>query len=226
MSSSDKDLLTKQYTRRFETELPGRDAVWKILGRTFFQKFVSSESTVLDLGCGYGSFINNICVHKRYAMDLNPKSKSYLDTNVEFIEQDCAEAWKLHPESLDVIFTSNFFEHLPTKNHLQSVLANCREALRPGGLLICMGPNIKYVGGAYWDFWDHYIPLTEKSLSEVLELLGFETVESFARFLPYSMSGRTISQFHLTALKVYLKVPILWRIFGQQFLVIARKKIT
>ena len=31
-----------------------------------------------------------------------------------------------------------------------------------------MGPNIKYLPGEYWDFWDHYVPLSEASLKEAL----------------------------------------------------------
>jgi hypothetical protein len=42
------------------------------------------------------------------------------------------------------------------------------------------------------------------------------------RFLPYSMStGRTPPSFFV---KLYLKLPILWPLFGKQFLVIGKKK--
>ena len=44
--------------------------------------------------------------------------------------------------------------------------------LRPGGRLVAMGPNIKYLPGEYWDFWDHYVPLTEASLKEALVVAG------------------------------------------------------
>ena len=36
-----------------------------------------------------------------------------------------------------------------------------------------MGPNIRFVAGEYWDFWDHHLPLTERSLSEACQLRGF-----------------------------------------------------
>jgi predicted SAM-dependent methyltransferase len=56
---------------------------------------------------------------------------------------------------LDVIFTSNFFEHLVSKQALSQTILQAKKCLVPGGRLIAMGPNIRFVGGAYWDFWDH-----------------------------------------------------------------------
>ena len=50
-----------------------------------------------------------------------------------------------------------------------------------------MGPNIKCVPGAYWDFFDHYVALTELSLQEALELAGFRSERIVDRFLPYTM---------------------------------------
>jgi len=52
-------------------------------------------------------------------MDLNPDSRLLVDAGVMFIEQDCSEPWKVAAESLDVVFTSNFFEHLPDKQALR-----------------------------------------------------------------------------------------------------------
>lgn len=124
---------------------------------------------------------------------------------------------------LEVIFTSNFFEHLPAKHALEQTLLEAHKALLPGGLLIAMGPNIKYLPGAYWDFFDHYLPLTELSLIEVLRKCGFEVVFCRDRFLPYTMSdGR---EYPVWMLRLYLKMPLTWRLFGKQFLVVARKNV-
>ncbi len=51
-----------------------------------------------------------------------------------------------------------------------------------------MGPNIKYLPGEYWDFWDHYVPLTEASLKEALTTRGFPVDVCLGRFLPYTMA--------------------------------------
>jgi hypothetical protein len=45
-------------------------------------------------------------------MDLNPDSGSRLNREIKFFLHDCSVEWPLTPESLDVIFTSNFLELL------------------------------------------------------------------------------------------------------------------
>jgi hypothetical protein len=93
--------------------------------------------------------------------------------------------------------------------------------LKPGGTLIAMGPNIRCVPGAYWDFFDHYLPLTELSLAEVLRKEGFDVNVCIARFLPYTMSNRI--NYPLWTLRFYLSMRIAWPIFGKQFLVVGSK---
>jgi len=154
-------------------------------------------------------------------MDLNPDSVELAAPGVSVLKQDCAEDWGLAPDTLDVVFTSNFFEHLPDKPALQRTLQNAKRSIRPGGVLVMMGPNIRYLRGAYWDFFDHYIPLTELSLVEVLKTIGFEIDVCISRFLPYTMSQG--QSYPTWMLKVYLALPWVWRVFGKQFLVVARK---
>jgi hypothetical protein len=84
-----------------------------------------------------------------------------------------------------------------------------------------MGPNIRYVGGAYWDFWDHHIPLTERSLSELLETNGFKVERAVSRFLPYTMANQR--EMPLAVIKLYLRLRFAWRFRGGQFLVVGRR---
>jgi ubiquinone/menaquinone biosynthesis C-methylase UbiE len=61
---------------------------------------------------------------------------------------------------IDVVFTSNFLEHLPDTATLGQVFAEVYRVLRPGGRFLALRPNILYLGGAYWDFFDHHLRLT------------------------------------------------------------------
>jgi SAM-dependent methyltransferase len=212
--------LQRQYELRFRESQEYRRRVWKILIRDFFQPLIPSCSHVLDLGCGWGEFINQIDVALKYGMDLNPESRQKLAPDVHFIEQDCSARWPLGDRSLDVVFSSNFFEHLHTKANLRRTLGEVHRCLKPDGRLICMGPNIKYLPGRYWDFWDHYLPLTEGSLQEVLELVGFKVERCIAKFLPYRIGQRRNASLALA--RLYLKCPWIWHFFGRQFLIIAR----
>ena len=213
--------LSRIYAQRFAANLDYRKLVWRVLIDSFFQRYVPHDATVLDLGCGYGEFINQVRAVRKYAMDLNPDAPRYLSADVEFIRQDCSQPWPVEEASLDVIFTSNFFEHLPDKAALGRTIDQAHKALRKGGRLIAMGPNIKLVPGSYWDFWDHYIPLTESSLSEALENRGFLIDRKESAFLPYTMAGKKPAP--LALVRLYLALPLLWRFLGKQFLVIAAK---
>ena len=213
--------LEKTYHRRFDADLEYRNAVWRVLVREFFSRYIRASSHVLDLGCGYGQFINQIQCARRYAMDLNPASREVLQSGVEFFEQDCSIRWPLDTDSLDLVFTSNFFEHLPSKTHLARTLDEARRCLRAGGRLIAISPNVKYIPGAYWDFFDHHIPLTELALQEALELAGFRSIEVIGRFLPPTMVKKP--PYPLLCVSLYLRMRWLWRWFGGQFLVIVEK---
>jgi SAM-dependent methyltransferase len=213
--------LEQQYVRRFAPALEYRDRVWKILTREYFQRYVASASTVFDLGCGYGQFINNIRAKAKYAMDLNPSSKRMLALDVRFFEQDCSLPWPIATHELDVVFTSNFLEHLPDKAAVRATLDEAARCLKPGGTIICLGPNVRFVPGAYWDFWDHHVALTDRSMSEILELTGFTVEKRIDRFLPYTMAGGR--EPNIALVRLYVRLSFVWSIFGRQFLIVGRR---
>ncbi|MFN9369273.1 MAG: class I SAM-dependent methyltransferase [Planctomycetia bacterium] len=210
-----------EYRLRFSGIDAYRDAVWKILVADVFQRYVDPEGTVLDLGSGWGEFIRNVRARRRIAMDLNPDMPRRVGPGVEPLLQDCSRRWPLEDDSLDTVFTSNFFEHLPDKDALRRTVLEAWRCLKPGGRIVCLGPNIRLVPGAYWDFWDHFLPLTDESLGELLRLSGFGIDRSLKRFLPYTMArGFSPPPFFV---RLYLRFPPAWWILGKQFLVVARK---
>jgi SAM-dependent methyltransferase len=212
--------LQQIYQARFGGKSGYRQAIWNVLCR-HFAKWIPADAAVLDLGCGHCEFINAVAAQRKYAMDLNLDAQALAAPGVTVILQDCSATWALEPNILDAVFSSNFLEHLPDKPSLERTLQHAWRALRPHGAIVLMGPNIKYVPGAYWDFFDHYIALTELSVAEVLKKTGFTIECSVPRFLPYTMSlGRT---YPVWMLKTYLAMPWAWRFFGKQFLVVARK---
>jgi len=213
--------LERIYSNRFDGQSEYRTRVWKILVSQFFSRYVPSNATVLDLGSGQGLFINNIGCREKFAMDLNPGARQSLDSDVTFLEQDCSQRWELDNDSLDLIFSSNFFEHMASKQALSDTIGEARRCMRSGASFIAMGPNIRFVGGAYWDFWDHHLPLTELSMAELLEMHGFRIERATDRFLPYTMTNMRPIPGALIAL--YLRLPFAWKLFGKQFLIIAKK---
>ena len=212
--------LKQIYRKRFAGQDEHRQRVWRVLV-AYFARWIPKNATVLDLGCGYCEFINQVEAAKKYAMDLNPDVANRAAPGVQILQANCSEIWAIPAETLDGVFTSNFFEHLPTKAGLERTLIEAHRCLKRGGRLIALGPNIKYLPGEYWDFFDHYLPLTELSLAEVLEKCGFQVEARIGRFLPYTMSHGP--KYPIWCLRAYLAFPLMWRFFGRQFLVVARK---
>jgi SAM-dependent methyltransferase len=155
--------LATLYRHRFsDAELQSKNQIWRVLCQDFFQKYIRTDDVILDLGCGYGEFINNIIAGKKHGLDLNPDTPQYLSGDVEFHDTSAASLSKVASANyFDVVFTSNFLEHLPDKVTLSRVFVEVYSVLRPGGLFLLLGPNLRCVGGAYWDFFDHHLPLTD-----------------------------------------------------------------
>jgi SAM-dependent methyltransferase len=213
--------LQSLYTKRFQRHEAYRAAVWHTLLGTLIAPYLHPNMTVLDLGCGYGEFINQVKARRRFAMDLNPATAALLEAEVTLFRQDCAARWPLPDQSLDVVFSSNFFEHLPDKTACLNTWREAWRCLRPGGRLVALGPNIAALPARYWDFFDHIVPLSDRSLCEGLRLAGFAIERQVPRTLPYTMSeGR---QYPLWMVRAYLRMPFLWPMLGRQFLVVARR---
>ncbi|HXB12208.1 MAG TPA: hypothetical protein VNZ45_09500, partial [Bacteroidia bacterium] len=77
-----KDYLLSIYEGRFDESLSKRNAMWKVLCKDYFQRFIKHDATVLDLAAGYCEFINNIKCRTKIAVDLNPKTKKMANKDV------------------------------------------------------------------------------------------------------------------------------------------------
>jgi ubiquinone/menaquinone biosynthesis C-methylase UbiE len=214
--------LAALYRFRFrESERPQKMLIWKTLCEHYFQRLIGDGRIVADLACGYGEFINNIKAAKKYAIDLNPDAPKYLDADVQFCPSRADKIEGIASGAIDVVFTSNFLEHLKTKDECDAVLAEVLRILKPAGRFVIMGPNIRYLAAEYWDFYDHYLPLSHLSLEEGLVQAGYEVESIVPRFLPYTTRSALPQSPILIAL--YLKIPLAWRVLGKQFLVVGRK---
>jgi dolichol-phosphate mannosyltransferase len=94
--------------------------------------------------------------------------------------------WKVGHEVADVVFTANFLEHLREKEECDLVQAAVRDVRKLGRKFIAMRPNIRYTYREYRDFYDHYLPFSERSLAEDLGIAGFRIEDSIERCVPYT----------------------------------------
>lgn len=214
--------LQTLYRHRFsEAERRVKARTWEVIVRITLQAWIAPEDTLLDLGCGLGEFLNHARARRRIGVDLNPDNGASLSAGIEFHAGDVCDLSFLPSQSVDVAFTSNTLEHLPSKADVKRLLLEVRRVLKPGGAFIAMGPNLRFLPGAYWDFWDHVIPLTDRSLVELLRSVDFAIVDCRPKFLPYTTRSWLPQAPWLIG--GYLRCPLLWRLLGRQFLVRARK---
>ncbi len=116
---------------------------------------------------------------------------------------------------------SNYLEHLPSTEAVVQQLRVAASLLRPGGRVLILQPNIRLIGGSYWDFIDHQCALTEKSLAEAAALAGFSAKRVITRFLPYTTKSRFPQ--HSLLVRAYLAFPLAWWVFGKQTLYLGEK---
>jgi hypothetical protein len=90
-----------------------------------------------------------------------------LPPDVRFVQSPGQALSSVLPERyFGTVFMSNYLEHLESSLAVIEQLAVAAQLLTPGGHVIVLQPKIRLVGPRYWDFIDHRVALTERSLLE------------------------------------------------------------
>ena len=215
--------LEQLYGHRFPPNMRERRiAVWRLLCKLWLARYIAPEARVLEIGAGYCEFINNIKASERIAVDINPETRRQAAPGVTVYEAAAEDLADVLPQGrFDVVFLSNFLEHCRSRDRVLSVLRAAVTVLRPNGRLLVLGPNFRYCYKEYFDYFDHRLPLTEKSVGEALLLVGLKIELVKPRTIPFTFNGRLPSWPWLVAM--YLRLPFLWRVFGAQFFIVAKK---
>jgi ubiquinone/menaquinone biosynthesis C-methylase UbiE len=222
MTASSDELRTL-YAHRFNAESEQRQDIWQVLCSDFFQKWVPADATVLDIAAGHCEFVNNISAGRRIAVDLNPDVAVRASAGVETHVARSDELTMIADDSVDIVFISNFFEHI-TREVILSTLEEVRRVLRPGGKFLLLQPNVRFCARDYWQFFDHITPVDDRALAEAYAAVGLDIVHNVPRFLPYSTKSRLPSAAWLV--RLYLKVPLAWRVLGAQTFLVATPSAT
>ena len=214
-------VLKEVYEQRFDAaDQAHKERIWRELGR-FFQRFIGPEARVLDIACDLGYFIRNVRAAERWATDIRDVG-STLPPDVRFIRASGLELADVLPNSaFDLAFFSNYLEHLASTEAVLEQLRVTFALLKPGGKVLILQPNIRLIGGSYWDFIDHQTALTEKSLAEAATMAGFRTKQVIARFLPYTTKSRFPQ--HPLLVRAYLNFRPAWMLLGKQTLYLGEK---
>jgi SAM-dependent methyltransferase len=204
------------YDARFsEREISAKDGVWREIVR-YLGRWIDPRYPVLDIACDRGHFVRSVSASERWATDIRDVSTA-LPADVKFIRASGLDLAKQVPTGyFGSVFMSNYLEHLGSGDAVIEQLDVAAQLLRPGGHVIVLQPNVRLVGSRYWDFIDHRVALTERSLLEAAELANLRTVELITRFLPYSTKGRLPTAPPLV--RAYLAFRPAWWLLGRQTL--------
>jgi hypothetical protein len=194
-----------------------RETLWRSLFRFYFQRWIREGDCVLELGAGYGHFINNVHARRRVAVDLCPELPNFLQAGVESHVGSVTDLSFLESHSVDFAFASNLFEHI-SKNDLANVLRQLESKFSSRGLLCLLQPNYRYAYREYFDDYTHITVYSHVTMCDFQRSCGYEIVDCQPRFMPLTVKSRMVISSVLIWL--YLKSPI--KPLGKQMLIIAR----
>ena len=198
-------------------EDPRRGEVWRALWRYFFKDRISQDDCVLDLGAGYGDFINSVVARRRIAVDMWDGMRRHLAPGVEAIVGPVQDLDRIGDGAVDYAFASNVFEHI-TQDVFANVLTALRRTLSARGRLTILQPNYRYCYREYFDDYTHVSIYSHVSLPDFLRANGWEVLEVHPRFMPLTVKSRLPAWPFLIA--AYLWSPV--KPMGKQMLVVAR----
>ena len=188
---------------RFQPD-PRRCALWQTLVACVFQKQIPPGAFVLELGAGYGDFINAVTARRRLAVDVWPGMVAHLEAGVEGLVTSITRLDGVPDSSVDYVFSSNCFEHV-SQPDLVECLAQLRRKMKPGGMLSIVQPNFKYCFREYFDDYTHVSIYTAQGLSDLLAANGFRVVRCIPRFMPLTLKSRV--PVHPWLIRLYLMSP-------------------
>jgi SAM-dependent methyltransferase len=209
--------VSQEYFQTRFSEDARRDVMWETLCRFYFSRFISPTDSVLELGSGYGCFINHVTARRRVAVDAWDGFVKHLESGIEGRVANVTDLSFLESSSINFAFASNLFEHI-TQEELANILSQLKRILVPNGTLNIIQPNFYYSYREYFDDYTHRTIYTHHSLCDFLEAHGYRILESKPRFLPLTLKSKLPVSPLL--IRLYLASP--WKPLGKQMLIRAK----
>ena len=194
-----------------------RDLLWKTLCGAYFQRLIPPDACVLELGAGYGHFINHIRCACRIAVDKWDGMPQFVAVEVKPYVGCVTDLGFIPDRSVNFVFASNLFEHL-TQKDFSIVLAQVRAKLKSGGTLNILQPNYRFAYREYFDDYSHISIYTDRSLKDFVTSHGFKVIDCRPRFLPLTI--KSLMPVSPLLIRLYLILP--YKPLGKQMLIRAK----
>lgn len=167
---------------RFSERFRGSEEYVKQQHRPYVARF-AGKTRVLDIGCGRGEFLELLREAGIAARGIDSSDESIALCLTKGLEVEKADLFaylaELPDESLDGIFCSQVFEHLPV-SMLPSLLKLMSRKLQRGGVLLVETPNPESLAIFATHFYldpTHQRPVPPQLLAFLLEEAGFGRIE-------------------------------------------------
>lgn len=201
---------------RFEYDAR-REILWRSLYDFYFKRWIGKDDCVLELGAGYGHFINNVKARRRVALDVWAEMPGYVHDGVETRVGSVTDLSFLQDRTVDFAFASNLFEHI-TQDELACVLRQLNTKLSSRGMLCLVQPNYRYAFKEYFDDYTHITVYSHLTMCDFLRACGYEIVQCIPRFMPLTVKSRL--KISPSLIWLYLHSPL--KPLGKQMLIVAR----
>lgn len=197
--------------------LKARKRVWREIVR-FVASDVQQIETLIELGAGYCDFINQFPATQKIAFEINPEMATYADKNIDFrLEDAISGIQNIESKSVDLIFASNFLEHLE-EAELNQLLPEVVRCLKSDGQMIIIQPNYSLCAKNYFNDPTHKLIMSDKNLESYINPYGLRVVKLIPNVLPFSLKTR-LPKWPLLV-RLYLASPV--KPFGAQMYAILK----
>lgn len=180
----------------------GQEAHALALQRRFIRYMDHLPGPIADIGCGRGMFLAELKAAGYEAVGVDASDESVAACKakgLDIVQADALEYLEGRPDQLGGIFLSHVVEHL-TPSQVNRFLGLARRALRPGGRLILVTPNVADIWTMTSLFWldtTHVRPYPVLLLGNLCEEAGIHPVVTGSHGLGWRPMGRRrIAQYY------------------------------
>jgi SAM-dependent methyltransferase len=159
------------------------DSGWNKEVLSFYIPWFLHCRRVLDVGCGDGTFIQQLQAEGVHAKGIDFDARmvqACQEKRLDVIHGDLFDYLPQHEGQFDGIFSGNLIEHLSAEDALRFLQA-AYGALSPAGALVVATPNPESLIVHLYEFWrdaTHVRPYNRPLLEFLFHAAGFENVES------------------------------------------------
>lgn len=156
-----------------------------------FQNYSQPGYTVLDVGCGSGTVIQNVPARERWCVEVNPLARAVAAKSVGATDRVFASIDELPDQRFDLIISNHALEHVSCP---LLFVRKLQKKLKSGGKVVFATPglqdeltyqmSLKYGDQGYDEQGDnnhHLYAWSSQQLANLFKIAGYEVLEARTR---------------------------------------------